>query len=302
MKLGAYTACLQDRPLREALTIVKDLGLTSAEINAGGFVPAPHLPIGPLLESKAAREDYLGQFEQAGIALTGLNVNGNPLNPDPEVGQSVADGVGDRRVRADGAPFADTLETTWIARGGGLEMGDLDHRNVGGGREQVVQERRSERVAVVVVHEVLVQRAADSLRHPARDLPFDDHRVDHHTTVFAHDVAQDRYHTGRAIDLDGARVARVRPRERRSLERRGRFEPGLHALGQACSLQVRDASDLAPLAAMADSTGIWFSDYRDPNVIRHWQQGTGLRNVMVTGLPAVDQGSFPGAIPTSPCF
>jgi hypothetical protein len=63
-----------------------------------------------------------------------------------------------------------------------------------------------------------------------------------------------------------------------------------------------DASALDPLAAMADSTGIWFSDYRDPNVIRHWQQGTGLRNVMVTGLPAVDQGTFPGAIPSSPCF
>lgn len=63
-----------------------------------------------------------------------------------------------------------------------------------------------------------------------------------------------------------------------------------------------DASALDPLAAIADSTGIWFSDYRDPNVIRHWQQGTGLRNVMVTGLPAVDQGIFPGAIPSSPCF
>ncbi|MGA7910819.1 MAG: hypothetical protein WCC30_04635 [Candidatus Dormiibacterota bacterium] len=63
-----------------------------------------------------------------------------------------------------------------------------------------------------------------------------------------------------------------------------------------------DASALDPLAAMADSTGIWFSDYRDPNVIRHWQQGTGLRNVMVTGLPAVDQGTFPGAIPAGPCF
>jgi hypothetical protein len=63
-----------------------------------------------------------------------------------------------------------------------------------------------------------------------------------------------------------------------------------------------DASALDPLAAMADSTGIWFSDYRDPNVIRHWQQGTGLRNVMVTGLPAMDQSTFPGAIPSSPCF
>ncbi|MCA2214045.1 sugar phosphate isomerase/epimerase family protein [Jidongwangia harbinensis] len=86
MKLGAYTACLHDRSLDETLKILGELGLTGAEINAGGFVPAPHLPVGDLLASAGAREDYLGRFAQAGITLTGLNVNGNPLNPDPEVG------------------------------------------------------------------------------------------------------------------------------------------------------------------------------------------------------------------------
>jgi len=86
MKLGAYTACLHDRSLDETLKILGELGLTGAEINAGGFVPAPHLPVDDLLGSASAREDYLGRFEQAGITLTGLNVNGNPLNPDPLVG------------------------------------------------------------------------------------------------------------------------------------------------------------------------------------------------------------------------
>ena len=38
MKLGAYTACLHDKTLEEALTILRDLGLTSAEINSGGFI------------------------------------------------------------------------------------------------------------------------------------------------------------------------------------------------------------------------------------------------------------------------
>jgi sugar phosphate isomerase/epimerase len=91
MKLGAYTACLHDRSLPETLKLLRDMGLTGAEINAGGFVPAPHLPIGPLLSSPAARQDYLGLFADAGVALTGLNVNGNPLNPDPEVGPKHAD-------------------------------------------------------------------------------------------------------------------------------------------------------------------------------------------------------------------
>jgi sugar phosphate isomerase/epimerase len=91
MKLGAYTACLHDRSLGDTLKILGELGLTSAEINAGGFLPAPHLPIQDLFLSAGAREEYLGQFASAGITLTGLNVNGNPLNPDPEVGPKHAD-------------------------------------------------------------------------------------------------------------------------------------------------------------------------------------------------------------------
>jgi sugar phosphate isomerase/epimerase len=91
MKLGAYTACLQDRPLPEALKILAELGLTSAEINAGGFIPAPHLPIAQLRQGSTAREDYLGLYEPSGITLTGLNCNGNPLHPDPEVGPKHAE-------------------------------------------------------------------------------------------------------------------------------------------------------------------------------------------------------------------
>jgi len=86
MKIGAYTACLHDKPLPEALAILKAVGLDGAEINAGGFIPSPHLPIADILASKFAREDYLGVFDEHGIALTGLNVNGNPLNPVADVG------------------------------------------------------------------------------------------------------------------------------------------------------------------------------------------------------------------------
>jgi len=90
MKLGAYTACLHDRPLDEALAILAGMGLTSAEINAGGFIPAPHLPAGELLAGQLAPGDYLARFAAHGITLTGLNVNGNPLNPDPAVGPAHA--------------------------------------------------------------------------------------------------------------------------------------------------------------------------------------------------------------------
>ncbi|HEV7787459.1 MAG TPA: sugar phosphate isomerase/epimerase [Pseudonocardia sp.] len=85
MKFGAYTAVLHDRPIADALKTLRDLGLDSAEINSGGFLPAPHLPIEEIRASAGAREDYLGLFAAHGITLTALNCNGNPLHADPEV-------------------------------------------------------------------------------------------------------------------------------------------------------------------------------------------------------------------------
>jgi sugar phosphate isomerase/epimerase len=85
LKLGAYTACLHDKPLPEALSILRDLGLESAEINSGGFIPEPHLPASDILVSEHASQDYLGVFAEHGITLTALNCNGNPLHPNPVV-------------------------------------------------------------------------------------------------------------------------------------------------------------------------------------------------------------------------
>ena len=97
MKLGAYTACLHDQPLEQALQTLRGLGLDGAEVNSGGFLPAPHLPVELIRGSAGAREDYLGLFEESGIALTALNCNGNPLHPDAEVrdqhGRDVFDAI-----------------------------------------------------------------------------------------------------------------------------------------------------------------------------------------------------------------
>ena len=81
MYLGAYNACLHDKPLGDALQVIADLGLTSAEINSGGFLPPVHLPIEQLRSSEDARQEYLGEFSSRGLTLTALNCNGNPLHP-----------------------------------------------------------------------------------------------------------------------------------------------------------------------------------------------------------------------------
>lgn len=81
LTLGAYTACLHDKSLAEALDILKGMGLGGAEVNAGGFVPSPHCPVDALLSSATARDEYLGVFADKGMKLAGLNTSGNPLSP-----------------------------------------------------------------------------------------------------------------------------------------------------------------------------------------------------------------------------
>ncbi|MFH8468309.1 hypothetical protein [Streptomyces sp. NPDC017991] len=77
---------LHDRPLRKALEVIKPLGLNGAEIDAGGFLAAPHLPVEELLSGKPAPEDYLKVFEDTGVELTGLDVNDDPFEPNPVAG------------------------------------------------------------------------------------------------------------------------------------------------------------------------------------------------------------------------
>ncbi|MGW7824745.1 sugar phosphate isomerase/epimerase family protein [Streptomyces puniciscabiei] len=91
MKLGVYTACLHDKTFPEALRLVAELGMKSVEVNAGGYLPAPHLHADALLVSERARHEYLALIADAGLTLTALNVNCNPLHPDPEVGPAHAE-------------------------------------------------------------------------------------------------------------------------------------------------------------------------------------------------------------------
>ncbi|ORB31588.1 sugar phosphate isomerase/epimerase family protein [Mycolicibacterium parafortuitum] len=87
MKLGLYNAILHDRPLSDAIAVIAGLGLTGIELNTGGFLAPVHVPdIDDILVSDTARDDFLGVFEGTGVSIAGLNCNGNPLHPNPEIG------------------------------------------------------------------------------------------------------------------------------------------------------------------------------------------------------------------------
>ncbi len=83
---GAYTACLQDRSLADALDVLAAAGLEGAEINTGGFIPSPHAHVDALLVSEKDRRELRALFADKGLELTGLTVSGNPLSPLPTEG------------------------------------------------------------------------------------------------------------------------------------------------------------------------------------------------------------------------
>jgi hypothetical protein len=85
-KLGAYTAWLHNRPLVETLEVLKSNGLTTVEVNARGVHPLPALPCRPAAVVGKGPQGLPRRVSSRGIELTGLNSNGNPLNPLPGVG------------------------------------------------------------------------------------------------------------------------------------------------------------------------------------------------------------------------
>jgi len=94
MKLGVYNAILHDRSLPEAIKVIKDLGLGAIELNTGGFLKATHVPtMDDILVSDSARDDFLAIFEGTGVVIGGLNCNGNPLHPNPIIGDKHAEDV-----------------------------------------------------------------------------------------------------------------------------------------------------------------------------------------------------------------
>ncbi|WP_138315926.1 sugar phosphate isomerase/epimerase family protein [Rhodoluna limnophila] len=119
MKFGLYNAILHDRSLPEAIKVIGDLGLTTIELNTGGFLPAVHVPtMDDILVSDAARDDFLAIFEGTGVEIGGLNCNGNPLHPNTVIGDKHGEDV-KRSIR-----LAGRLGQTRVVTMSGLPGGE----------------------------------------------------------------------------------------------------------------------------------------------------------------------------------
>src|SRR5262249_57939979 len=131
-----------------------------------------------------------------------------------------------------GPRLTDTLDSERVQRRRRLKVHDGELGNLRGGGHEEVHEASGEQLAVLVVRELLVERAPDALGDAAVDLPLDDGRVHDRAAVVLDDVLLEGDLAGLDVHLDDRRVAAARER---GLWRRvvaARLEPRLLAVAE----------------------------------------------------------------------
>lgn len=91
MKLGVLTALFHDRPLTDALDIVRDAGLEMVELGTGNYPGSAHVDVDRLLKSKQARTEFLDEFKSRNLEISALSCHGNPLHPDKKAAKAFDD-------------------------------------------------------------------------------------------------------------------------------------------------------------------------------------------------------------------
>ena len=91
---------------------------------------------------------------------------------------------------------------------GRLHVIDAHRGHFGGAGQQVVGERRRQRLALRVERHLLVERGADALRRAAEHLAVDDHRVHQRAAVLDDHVVEDLDVAGLGVDRHGRRRGR----------------------------------------------------------------------------------------------
>jgi sugar phosphate isomerase/epimerase len=96
VRIGVLLEAFLDRPLEVVLDLLTEIApaVTDVEIGVGGFAPAPHCDVPRLLGDASARREWLAGIEARGFHVSALNVSGNPLDPDRNLG-----GQHDRSLR-----------------------------------------------------------------------------------------------------------------------------------------------------------------------------------------------------------
>jgi len=81
MKLAAFSVLYKDKPLGEALDILRAKGIRHVEVGAGGFIGKEHCDPGKLITDKRARDAFQAEFSRRDMEIVCLSCHGNPVHP-----------------------------------------------------------------------------------------------------------------------------------------------------------------------------------------------------------------------------
>ena len=90
MRIGVFDDGLAHLTRAAALAWCAERGVEAIEMGVGGWAQARHLDLDRLLREPAERDRLTGELAAHGVALSCVNAAGNPLHPDPAVGDAHA--------------------------------------------------------------------------------------------------------------------------------------------------------------------------------------------------------------------
>ena len=94
MKLGFVSDSLGGLPFSDMLDHAQRMGVSGVEVNTCGWSTAPHFDLKGMLGNPATQKAFLAAFADRGLAVIGLNANGNPLHPtDLAQGEGLRDTI-----------------------------------------------------------------------------------------------------------------------------------------------------------------------------------------------------------------
>ncbi|WP_099205475.1 sugar phosphate isomerase/epimerase family protein [Scatolibacter rhodanostii] len=85
MKLGVLTNVIGEKPLKEALTYFKSLGMQMVELGCGGYPGKDHCNPDILLHDEVAYNEFMETLKESGLGVSALSCHANPIHPNKEI-------------------------------------------------------------------------------------------------------------------------------------------------------------------------------------------------------------------------
>ena len=87
MKIGALSVLFQDKPLKDALKIIKDIGCEMVELGTGNYPGNAHCNPKTLLNNSAALDEFKTTIKESGLKISALSCHGNTVHPNKKIAQ-----------------------------------------------------------------------------------------------------------------------------------------------------------------------------------------------------------------------